>query len=153
MQIAKIKVDCGIICDDVRRETSNKFILIGVWPLEFVVASYPTDVAFMFHCEGAVLESGHIIPRLYIRDEIDSVLYDSDKSEKMAEGKFIKGRFSIDFNVEFQATRGCDIKFIITMGDEEYVAAERRVDLLEKFKSRRSEELKKIGIEDLEEPE
>lgn len=148
MTIAKIKIDSAVICDDIRREMSNKILLIGVWPLELAVADYPSEISMVIHCEGAVLESGSINPRLYIKDEINSVLYDSDKSQKLDEGRFIKGRFSLDFNVYFSATRAADISFIVTMGDEEYVAAERRIDTLENFRLRRQEELKRMGISD-----
>lgn len=129
MNVAEITVDAAIICDDVRREITGKAILIGVWPLELTIQNYPSDLFFAFHIEGSVIRSGNISPRLIVRDEVGGVLFDSDVSSKMESGKFVKGRFSIDFNVGVTFTRSGYIDFIVSMGAEEIIAAKRRVEL------------------------
>ncbi|MCJ2135625.1 hypothetical protein MKK69_16460 [Methylobacterium sp. J-026] len=140
MSTAEIDIDAAVICDDVRREVTGKAILIGVWPLELTVPNYPTELFFCFHVEGAVIQSGQIEPRLVVRDEVGGTLFDSDVTAKMEPGQFVKGRFSIDFNVVFAATRSGDVEFIVTMGGASLVAAKRRIELLDVLKKEREAE-------------
>lgn len=147
MKIAKTTIDAAVICDDVRREINNKFILIGVWPLEFALANYPSEIGFMLHCQGAVLESGNINPRLKILDEIGGILYDSDLSDKIERGQFIRGRYGIEFNASLTVTRDCILNFYVRIGDEEIIACTRRVVLLETLKKERDVEINLLSLD------
>lgn len=142
MKTASVAIDCAILCDDSRREISNKTILIGAWPLDIGVQHFPADVMFLLHVEGAVLDSGHISPRVWVKSDDGGILFDSEHNNKIEGGIFYKGRFSVDCSTFFQVSKPTNVSFTISMGDVEHVATTRRVDLLGAFRSEREAEEK-----------
>ncbi|WP_156368991.1 hypothetical protein [Methylobacterium sp. Leaf100] len=145
MKFARVSVDNAIICDDVRREAGGKSFIIGGWALDFIVPSYPADLTFVVRCEGSVHESGNIQPRIKVLDGNGGILYDSDSSNKMDPSQFTKGRYGIDFPVYVQATRSTTLSFYINMGDEEILAAQRRVELIDVMLKEREVEIEKLN--------
>ena len=148
MKTAKITIDNAIICDDVRREDNGKHLIIGGWALDFIVPSYPIDLTFIVRCEGSVLEGGKIEPRIKILDSSGGILYNSDNSSAPDESRFTKGRYGINFPAHVQATRSTTLSIYISMGEEEILAAQRRVELFDTMKKERDEEVEILESED-----
>jgi hypothetical protein len=47
----RIKVSNAIICDDIRREVSEKLILIGVYSGSIAIHNFPATLALSLYCE------------------------------------------------------------------------------------------------------
>ena len=66
-----VKFTAVILCDDIRREISNKDILIGVYSGDIVVPSFPALINAAFWLEGIpeTLGAHELQMRVYLRDK------------------------------------------------------------------------------------
>ena len=60
MKKADIQFVTALICDDVRKETTGKDILIGVYSSNIAVASIPSELNIVFYIMAHTIESGSI---------------------------------------------------------------------------------------------
>lgn len=70
----KVKIDCAIVCDDVRREQNGKLIIIGVYGNDISVPSYPAALRLAVVLAGHSTGSGKIPMKLRILQDSDNYI-------------------------------------------------------------------------------
>lgn len=64
-QVGAVKIKNAILCEDIRKEVSNKLILIGVYSGNILVTKLPTNISLNYYFDTIVKTSG--IHQIYIR--------------------------------------------------------------------------------------
>lgn len=127
MSSLELAIDATLLCDDVRREMSGKFVVIGAYSINLVVPSFPQELAFAVYVEGEVITGGELVATLRVEDEDGGVLFRSENVIPPTTGKFIEGRFGLGLNSFFTATKNTQLKFIANVSGREYLLLTRRV--------------------------
>lgn len=71
---SKVKVDCAIVCDEVRREHNGKLIFIGVYGNDIFVPSYPATLRLAIVLAGHSTVAAKIPMKLRIMRDSDNYL-------------------------------------------------------------------------------
>ena len=94
----------ALVCDDVRRESSGKDILIGVYGSAILVTRFPASISPMLWIQARALKSGEIKFAIRMLNEHEAVFFETsggvDTDEPGGLGAFSVGGVNLQVHSE-----------------------------------------------------
>jgi hypothetical protein len=125
--VAKIRFDTTVICDDARLENSGKSLLIGVYHGDITVPRFPAQFMITVFSMGEVTEPGVLAIPLLVTDQDGTVVFRSEDLALPPKANFIRGPFAIHANAIISLNKETILRFHFLVDGQQICVAQKRV--------------------------